>query len=368
MDTAERRDEGTEPRRETGEPQSNAPIAVLGAGLIGCYLGGRLLAHGHKVTLIGRPSLRDELSEHGLTVTDWQGYRGFVEPADVKVETRPEALRDAEVILLTVKNRDTPSATQQIAENTDADTLVVSFQNGVRNADIIRQHLPNHDVRAGMVPFNVIKRASGHYHCATEGTLVIEQSNDADLPLVAALTGAGLTAVRSPQIKQILWSKLLMNLNNPINALAGIPLVEELRQQGYRKVLAASMREGLLVLKRAGIKPVRVVGKVSPSWIPFMLSLPDWIFVRLAGAMLNIDPNARSSMWEDLEKHRQTEIDYLNGEIVTLAEAHNVDVPVNRKVISLIKEAERSGKGSPGLSAEQLWNTVRATSMAASKG
>jgi 2-dehydropantoate 2-reductase len=159
--------------------------------------------------------------------------------------------------------------------------------------------------------------------------------------------------IRSRHIKEILWSKLLMNLNNSINALAGVPLVEELSQRGYRKVLAASMREGLTALKRAGITSARLV-KISPSWMPFMLSLPDWMFTRLAGAMLNIDPTARSSMWEDLERHRQTEIDYLNGEIVMLAEAYDLDAPVNRKIIALVKEAEKAGGGSPKMSAEQL--------------
>lgn len=348
-------------RQEIGTAQANASIAVLGAGLIGCYLGGRLLARGHKVTLIGRPALRDELSEHGLTVTDWQGYRGVVAPGDVRVETEPEALHDAEVILLTVKNRDTLSAAQQIAERASPETLVVSFQNGVRNAEVIRQELPHHNVCAGMVPFNVIKKGSGHYHCATEGALVIEQLNGAELPLFEVLTSSGLPASRSPQIKQVLWSKLLMNLNNPINALAGIPLANELRQQGYRKVFAASLREGLSTLERVGIKPVPLVGKIRPSWIPFILSLPDWIFVRIAGAMISIDPSARSSMWEDLEKRRATEIDYLNGEIVTLAEAHDVDVPVNRKILALIREAQAAKNGSPRMSAAQLWNSVRTT-------
>jgi 2-dehydropantoate 2-reductase len=81
----------------------------------------------------------------------------------------------------------------------------------------------------------------------------------------------------------------------------------------------------------------------------FALRFPDALFRVAAKGMLSVDMNARSSMWEDLRAGRSTEIDYLQGEIVRLADEYGVEVPVNQRVLKLIKDAERAKKGSPGL-------------------
>ena len=72
--------------------------------------------------------------------------------------------------------------------------------------------------------------------------------------------------------------------------------------------------------------------------------MPDWLFRILGGKMLAIDPQARSSMWEDLERGRRTEIDWINGEVVRLAESLGQQAPVNRMLIQLIREAEQGGR------------------------
>jgi 2-dehydropantoate 2-reductase len=137
----------------------------------------------------------------------------------------------------------------------------------------------------------------------------------------------------------VLWGKLLLNLNNPLNALSGLPLRAELATRGYRRVLAALMREALAVMRIAGVRPARAAA-LPPGWIPWVLDLPDPLFLRVAGAMLKIDPEARSSMWEDLQRGRATEIDYINGEIVRLAERAGIDAPLNRAVVELVHRVE----------------------------
>ena len=70
--------------------------------------------------------------------------------------------------------------------------------------------------------------------------------------------------------------------------------------------------------------------------------------------MVKIDPKARSSMWEDLQRGRRTEIDHLQGQIVTLAQRHGLKAPLSVRVMELIRNAEQAGKGSPGLTPEQV--------------
>jgi 2-dehydropantoate 2-reductase len=88
---------------------------------------------------------------------------------------------------------------------------------------------------------------------------------------------------------------------------------------------------------------------IPPRMMPGLIALPDAIFSRLARRIVAIDPHARSSMWDDLEAKRLTEIDYLQGEIVALAERMGRDAPVNRALVALVRAAEAGGRrGFPG--------------------
>ena len=145
-----------------------------------------------------------------------------------------------------------------------------------------------------------------------------------------------------------LWGKLILNLNNALNALAGMPLVEELADHRWRRLLAAQIDEALSVLRAAGVRPGVVEG-VPPWVIPLILRLPDSLFRLVARRMLAIDPQARSSMWEDLLRGRVTEVDYLQGAILQLAKRIGAATPMTERIIGLIKEAEKAGSGSPCL-------------------
>lgn len=322
-------------------------IGVFGAGSIGCFVGGRLLAAGHDVVLVGR--MGAEVAAHGLTLSDWGGRRWRV-PA-VRYEAEAGSLGDREAVLVAVKSPDTAAAAATLAPTLAPGTVVVSFQNGVGNVEVLRAGLPACTVLAGMVPFNVIRQGEGRFHNGTSGPLELERRAGAEQPLVAALADAGFEVVLHDDLARTQWSKLLVNLNNPLNALAGVPLREQLGDREHRRVMAAVVREAMGCLRAAGIRPVRI-GRMIPSLAPFVLSLPDWLFFRIASTMVKIDPAARSSMWEDLARGRPTEVEHLNGAIIRLGEQHGVPTPLNRRVRELVLAAE--GRGSPGLDGAAL--------------
>jgi 2-dehydropantoate 2-reductase len=149
------------------------------------------------------------------------------------------------------------------------------------------------------------------------------------------------------------WGKLLINLNNALNALSGLPLRDQLSQRPWRKLLADQMSEALAVIKAEGIVPVSST-PLPASLTPFILRLPDAAYQIIARSAVNIDPKARSSMWEDLQRGRRTEVDHLQGLIVKLAGQHGLKAPLNERVVALIRRAEKAGKGSPGLTPEQI--------------
>ena len=195
-----------------------------------------------------------------------------------------------------------------------------------------------------MVAFNVIAQSPAHFHKATEGYIALQQHPA--LESVRTQLEHSLNVKWFRDMQSVQYSKLLMNLNNPINALSNLPLREELALRRYRLQLSQCINEGLQVYKAAGIKTV-TIGKVPVHWLARLLKVPDCLFRLLAASMLKISPEARSSMWHDLQQQKPTEIDDLNGEIIRLGETYHIDTPANREVYRSIKLREENlQKGS----------------------
>lgn len=315
-------------------------IAILGAGSIGCFIGGAWAANGADVTFIGRPHIAEEVAAHGLRLSDYSGWT-----ADVpypRFETDPAALADASIIVLTVKSTGTEAAAASIARHAKADAAIVSFQNGVSNADRLRALLPGRTVLAGMVPYNVAHLGDGRWHKGTSGDLVTESGETGATLRAAAGVGPAAIAL-SDSMPGILWGKLLINLNNAVNALSDRPLLAQLCERGYRQVVAASQREALGLLKATNIRPAKV-GALPPALVPRAFAAPDIIFNTLLLRAHKVDAKARTSMADDFTAGRPTEIDYLNGEVVALARRIGRDAPVNTRIVALIKAAEAGGR------------------------
>lgn len=333
---------------------SSASVVVAGAGSVGCYVGARLAAAGRNVTLLLRAPLAETIERYGLRVSDLDGHDEILPPTVLKFSSDPEAaFQSADIVLVTVKSRDTAAMAELIAAHAPKDTIVVSLQNGVENARVLRRAVgPKRKVVDAMVPFNVVQTHTGNqtprFHRATSGTIQIEAGTDG---LRDLLDVPGARVSEHDDIDAVLWGKLIVNLNNAVNALSDLPLADQLRDRRWRILISRQMREGLAVLRAAGIRPAPVEG-VPPRLIAFALRLPDALFKIAARGMLAVDRNARSSMWEDLRIGRPTEIDYLQGEIVRLAEKHGVAAPLNRRVMEIVKDAEKAGIGSPALPPE----------------
>jgi 2-dehydropantoate 2-reductase len=314
-------------------------VAILGAGSVGCFIGGAWAVAGLPVTFIGRTKLSKDVDEHGLTLSDYSGWQAHLAPGEVDYRCGPEALAEAQVIALTVKSGDTSVAAAEIAEHATPGATVISFQNGVSNVDALEQGLGGRfEVARGMVPYNVAYLGEGRFHKGVAGDLYAEQRAGARQVAEAAGNGAGDLKL-SDDMLGLAWGKLLINLNNAVNALSGRTLQDELKRRDYRRVFAASMREGLELLKRAEIEPA-TVGPISPQVLPRIVDTPDWIFNTLFMKRWKIDAKARSSMADDLAAGRETEIDYLNGELVRLAERLQRAAPVNAAIVELVRKAE----------------------------
>jgi 2-dehydropantoate 2-reductase len=314
-------------------------VAVLGAGSVGCLIGGAWQVAGLPVSFIGRPRIANDIAEHGLTLSDYGGWQAHFPAGQVDYSTQPDRLAEAGIIALCVKSGATAEAAREILDHGSDGALVISFQNGVSNVDVLRRELGDRfEVARGMVPYNVAYLGDGRFHKGVAGDLYVDDGPRAR-ELAARIVGGPAALRLSNDMLGIAWGKLLINLNNAVNALSGRTLIEELKARDYRRVLAASMREGLRLLKRAGVEPQKI-GPVPPGFLPYVVSSPNWLFNNLFLRGWKIDAKARSSMADDLAHGRTTEVDYINGELVGLADHIGAEAPVNRKIVELIRKAE----------------------------
>jgi 2-dehydropantoate 2-reductase len=325
-------------------------IGVAGAGSIGCFVGGMLAASGCRVALLARPRLLVEIEVNGLRLTNFDGAEQRLAANAITVSDDPSIFGQAGVVLVTVKSADTAEMADIIARHARQDAVVVSLQNGVGNVAVLRKRLPGRTVLGGMVPFNVVALGEGRFHRSTSGDIVIGRD---DAGTASSLSVPGLELRATDNIDGVQWGKLIVNLNNALNALSGIPVRQQLAQRAWRNLFADQMAEGLSVIKAEGINPVSPT-PIPSGWMPPLLRLPDFLFEAILGRTMHIDPEARSSMWEDLQRGRHTEIDYLQGVITGIADRRGLEVPLSHRIVTLIRKAEAAGNGSPGLTPEQI--------------
>ena len=329
-------------------------IVITGAGSIGCYVGGCLALAGKDVTFLARAHVVAALRTDGLRVTDLDHRDRTVAPERIAATEDPAtAFGGANIVLVTVKSGATEEMAALVGQFAPPDAVVVSLQNGVGNAARIRAALPaGRTVLAGMVPFNVVLTDGRplRAHRATAGAILIE---DEAPYLPEALSADGLTFGTNSDMPGVLWGKLLLNLNNALNALSDLPLATQLSDRRWRKLLASQMDEALAAMAAGGIKPAKLAG-AAPRLLPTILRLPDWLFGIVARRMLAIDPEARSSMWEDLMRRRPTEIGEFQGAILRLAVTRSTSTPLTSRIVELIRQAEVRKAGPPGLTPEQI--------------
>ena len=153
----------------------------------------------------------------------------------------------------------------------------------------------------------------------------------------------------------IACGKLIVNLVNAPNALSGCSTRTMFTQYGYKRVWAQAITEAMAVMLIEGItvRSPRDLENGKIRNLHLLLSLPTWVlnlYLTLSGRQLD----GKTSMLQDLEANRGTEIDYLTGYISKWGKLVNVPTPVSDSLVALVKKAEADKVGSPNMSPEAL--------------
>lgn len=289
-------------------------VIVVGAGGVGCVYGSKLSAR-HQVTLVVRPDFARAVEEHGLRIEG--KHAGTFE---VRATHQLQAVAPGSLILVTTKVNDSEAAMAPIVPLLDPSVTILCVQNGIYSERIVRDLVGDRatTLRA-ITQFGGTIRAPGLVVDTVGGYTLIENHERAQA-LAELLTECGLDGRVTPEIKREMWRKAIFNcVINPITAIVGAPV-------------GGISAPGLVPLKRLVIDECLAVTRADGVEFDIdFLAVIDEIY----GALTNI-----ASMRQDLMRGRKTEIDYLNGAVVTIGEQYGIVCPVNRALTSIIKGLE----------------------------
>ena len=302
-------------------------IAIVGAGAMGSLFGGRLAQACADVVLY------DVYREHveavrsgGLAIED--AATGEVTTCRPGASTDPADCRGAEVLVVFVKSTATEDAARTFRDIAGSSTIAVTLQNGLGNESILRRHFGAGRTAAGVTSQGATFLGPGKIRHAGKGPTHLGMADGRNEKLGAfarLLTEAGFETHLEADVASLVWSKLVINVG--INALTAITgqvngwLVES---EETRAVMADLVGEAVSVARARGIPlsyddPISVVFDVA----------------RKTGAN-------RSSMLQDFDRRRPSEIEVMNGAIVREAVKAGIPAPVNATITRVIRAMERA--------------------------
>ncbi len=305
----------------------NLRFGIVGAGAIGCLFGARLWLAGHDVTLIHRdPSIVRAIQKHGVSVQEID--RTFTR-VRVPVRKGPTQLPGTEVLIVAVKAYDTKAVAASYRGMVPLETTVLSLQNGLGNVEALQSTLRN-DLLAGSTTEGAFSLGPGSVVHTGSGLTVVGDSrgarNDTCFDVKIAFDNAGFRTKTSSNIRGVLWTKAIVNAAiNPLSSLTRLPNGALAKNMAIQEIARRVMDEGILVSHAAGI---RLVGDPRKLWRRILLS---------TGAN-------KSSMLQDIERKKMTEIRQLNGAILAQGIKTRVKTPDNWILTKLVLGLEESFK------------------------
>lgn len=320
-------------------------VGIVGAGSVGCYLGAYLCQDSAlDVKFFGRETMALELAANGLSATSCDQQTYFAQP--VAFYNSLNSLIECDVVLLTVKAPALVPMLTQLKRFLRPEVPVVAMQNGIGIGEMLTQDLVNPILRA-LVSFNVVKTRAGQFHRATTANIVWQQSQHAAVNyIISVFNYLQLPVQLTTDIPAFEYGKLLLNLNNALNAISNVSLKQQLLDADSRLLLAMAMQEWLAICKKANISPVPYT-RLPNALLPWLLRLPTIVFCRIfqhmAATLLAMDDQTRSSMWDDIQAKKRTEIMFLNGAVVRMGQLYQLPTPVNTLLVEQIKRLESSG-------------------------
>ncbi len=301
-------------------------IAVLGAGALGCAIGGSLAAHGSEVTLINRNAAQvDAINSRGLLMRTPAGQK--IVQAFAAVSAQGLGVMDLVIVL--VKSFHTREAMQAATSLVGPDTMVLSLQNGLGHEDILAGIVGRECVLAGKTYVGGVMLEPGAIIAGTEGKETLIGELDGSLSpraqrIAATFNAAGLATTVSDNIVGAMWDKLLINV--------ATGAVSSITRLGYGALYQIPEIEATAV---AAVQEAMDVARTSGVRLSYTDPRAAWL-----KASAGLPADFKTSMLQSLEKGSITEIDFINGAVVRGGQQCGVATPVNATLVACIKGIE----------------------------
>ncbi|MBW2571288.1 MAG: 2-dehydropantoate 2-reductase [Deltaproteobacteria bacterium] len=295
-------------------------ITVVGAGAMGSLFGALLSESGISVRLydIWAEHVK-AINENGLGIE----LDGKTRSVNVKATTDKKTIGKADLAIIFVKSTRTGDAARVASELVSSTGFVLTLQNGMGNADIIAEVIDPGRIIAGTTSHGATMLEPGLIrHAGIGPTLIGMWSGDekaAAQSIADVFNKAGIATETMDDIRSVVWKKLIINVGiNAITALTAIKNGQILDLSSTRALVHAAVEEAMEVARTHGIK------------------IPDDMVEHVFQVAEATGAN-RSSMGQDVDNKRQTEIGAINGAVVKEAQKLGLNVPVNQTLTTLLE-------------------------------
>jgi len=304
-------------------------FAVIGAGGVGGYFGGKLAHGGADVVFIARGKTLEAMRANGLRVDSIKG--DFVLPR-VNVTDDPNAAGEVDAVLLAVKTSQIPEVLRNIRPLIGRDTAVIPLENGMDAPEQIAEAVGREHAMGGLCAIVSFIVAPGHIrHAASDPFLMFGELDNSRSERAAriceAMVAAGINAEVPPDIHRSMWTKFLF-----IAPLSGMGAVTRVPAGVWRAM--PEVRD----LARRAIEEVAAVAAARGVQLD-----PDAIETTLA-RYDSLAPDATSSLQRDIMEGKPSELDAQLGAVVRMGRAAAVATPVNEMLYAVLLPQERMAK------------------------
>ncbi|MCA9400490.1 MAG: ketopantoate reductase family protein [Candidatus Omnitrophica bacterium] len=316
-------------------------IAIIGAGAIGSVVASYLHKAGVDVTLVCKEEQLEALQTNGIHIKGVRGEETFKVPVVSQLD------KEYNLVIFTVKSQDLERSYSHNCEFLE-NSLVLSSQNGVQADNILSSHFERKEMFSSIVMFGSTYHASGEITFNFEGDWIIGrpfQTIDPKTHEIAQLLGKAFNTVVTDHIMGMKWLKLFVNFNNCIPAMVGQSMQETFADMDMCRLSILLLKEGLDIVTKGGAKLVSLPNFPAER-IQGLASMP----MEQAAGIINKTLTTLSkeplygSILQSIKRKRDSEIDFINGEVVWMAKQMQTTAPLNENVVDIIHEIERSNQ------------------------
>ncbi len=315
-------------------------IAIIGAGAIGGLIAGYLKIKGEDVSLVGHADAVEAIEKGGLRI---QGLRGNF---SIEIDVSRQINSQAQLIILATKTQDIEAALKENQNFSRSATTILTTQNGVAADNIVAKYAPKENIVSSIVMFGATSLEPGKIVHNFEGSWIISglfKENGAKVVQISHVLRKIFPVIVTEDFKGMKYLKIFVNANNCLPAILGGSMQEVFSDLEVSRISIAIWKEGIEIINKAGINLISLPD-FPLERITKLTSLPTLQAASIfSGIMTNLSKEPLyGSILQSIKRGKPSEIDYINGEFINLAQEHNLSAPLNKKLVEMVHQVEQT--------------------------